>query len=55
VQLPGGPYAVTADSAGGPQQVTVPASATAASTVTVSTDGGRLQITPPGPSGAPAN
>jgi hypothetical protein len=48
VTLPGGPYAVTAESFGGAEQVTVPASPAAASTVSVSTDGGDLLISPPG-------
>jgi hypothetical protein len=52
VSLPGGPYAVTAESFGGPEQVTVPTSPSAASTVAVSTNGGQLQITP-SDSGAP--
>lgn len=46
--LPGGPYAVTAESFGGPEQVTVPTSPSAASTVSVITDGGGLRITPSG-------
>ena len=44
--LPGGPYAVRADSSGGPQLVSVPVSPTAASTVAVSTGGGELQVKP---------
>lgn len=44
--LPGGPYAVRADSAGGPELVSVPVSATAASTVAVRTGGGELQVKP---------
>jgi DUF4097 and DUF4098 domain-containing protein YvlB len=45
--LPGGPYAVTANSAEGPELVSVPVSPKAASTVTVSTSGGQLQVKPP--------
>jgi len=45
--LPGGPYAVTAESADGPELVSVPVSPTAASTITVSTGGGELQVKPP--------
>jgi len=45
--LPGGPYAVTADSASGPELVSVPVSPKAASTITVSTSGGELQVKPP--------
>ena len=45
--LPGGPYAVNANSAGGPELVSVPVSLKAASTVTVSTGGGELQVKPP--------
>jgi DUF4097 and DUF4098 domain-containing protein YvlB len=45
--LPGGPYAVTADSAGGSEVVSVPVSLTAPRTVSVSTSGGELQVKPP--------
>ena len=52
--LPGGPYAVSADSSGGPELVSVPVSPTAASTVAVSTGGGELQVKPPAAGGRPA-
>ncbi len=55
VSLPGGPYAVTAQSFGGPEQVTVPTSSSAASTVSVSTDGGQLQVVPSRAGDAPAS
>ena len=45
--LPGGPYAVSAQSLGGPVDVSVPVSQTAARTVSVSTTGGELQVKPP--------
>jgi hypothetical protein len=45
--LPGGPYAVSAQSLGGPVDVSVPVSMTAASTISVSTQGGELQVKPP--------
>ena len=48
MSLPGGPYAVTAQTFGGPELVTVPTSPSATSTVSVSTDDGQLQVTPPG-------
>lgn len=61
LELPGGPYAVTAESGGGPEQVSVlvgpdthgPSSASTAlaGIVSVTTDGGALQITPPGAGG----
>jgi hypothetical protein len=46
--LPGGPYAVNADSSGGPQSVTVPVSPASPRLITVSTDGGGLQVRPAG-------
>jgi hypothetical protein len=45
--LPGGPYTVSAQSGGGSADVSVPVSQTAASTVTVSTQGGELQVKSP--------
>lgn len=45
--LPGGPYAVTAQSAGGPELVSVPVDPASARTVSVSTSGGELQVKPP--------
>ena len=45
--LPGGPYTVNAHASGGPELVSVPVSPTAASTITVSTGGGELQVKPP--------
>jgi hypothetical protein len=44
--LPGGPYAVSAESFGGPVLVSVPVSATSARMISVSTDGGELQVKP---------
>jgi hypothetical protein len=49
VGLPGGPYAVSAESFGGAELVSVPVSPSAPSTVSVSTDGGELRVTPAGP------
>ncbi|HEY3881436.1 MAG TPA: hypothetical protein VGM12_22820 [Trebonia sp.] len=46
VAVPGGPYAVTADSSGSPQSVSVATSPGAASSISVSTEGGNLQIGP---------
>ena len=46
--VPGGPYAVTANSGGAPQTVSIATSPTAVRTISVSTDGGPLQITPAG-------
>jgi hypothetical protein len=44
--LPGGPYLVNADSAGGPQTVTVPVSPTSGHVITISTSDGQLQVKP---------
>lgn len=44
--LPGGPYAVTADSDGGPEMVSIATSTTASRSVTVTTGGGSLVIAP---------
>jgi hypothetical protein len=45
--LPGGPYAVSAGASGGPIDVSVPVSATAARSVSVNSGGGELQVKPP--------
>lgn len=45
--LPGGPYAVTAQSADGPELVSVPVDPASARTISVSTAGGELQVKPP--------
>jgi DUF4097 and DUF4098 domain-containing protein YvlB len=45
--LPGGPYDVSAQSAGGPELVSVPVSPSASSIIAVSTGGGELQVKPP--------
>jgi hypothetical protein len=57
VLVPGGPYAVTADSGGGTEGVTIPTSPTAKSTLTVITGGNALFIVPPsgGPAGVRGN
>jgi hypothetical protein len=52
VLVPGGPYALTADSGGGTEGVAIPTSPTAKSTLTVITGGGTLFIVPA--SGSPA-
>jgi hypothetical protein len=44
--LPGGPYLVNADSAGGPQTVAVPVSPTSGHVITISTSDGQLQVKP---------
>jgi hypothetical protein len=44
--LPGGPYAVSVESFGGPVDVSVPVSAKATRTVSVSSGGGELQVKP---------
>jgi Putative adhesin len=46
LSVPGGPYAVTADSGGGSQTLNIPTAPTAHHTLTVSTDGGPLEIVP---------
>jgi DUF4097 and DUF4098 domain-containing protein YvlB len=46
LSLPGGPYAVTAQSLGNPAEISVPVAPTASSTVSVTAEGGMLQITP---------
>ena len=47
LSVPGGPYSVTADSGGGPPPtVNIPTSPTARHTLTVSTEGGPLEIAP---------
>jgi hypothetical protein len=46
VFVPGGPYAVTVDSGGSAQSVLIPADPGAASSISVSTDGGNLAIGP---------
>jgi DUF4097 and DUF4098 domain-containing protein YvlB len=46
VSVPGGPYSVTADSGGGSQTVNVPTTPTAHHSLTVSTEGGPLEIVP---------
>jgi hypothetical protein len=48
VLIPGGPYALTADSVGAPEAVGIPTSPAAKSTLTVTTAGGALVIEPPG-------
>jgi hypothetical protein len=52
VLIPGGPYALTADSGGASQVVGIPTSPAATSTLTVTTGGSHLEIEPP--PGAPA-
>jgi hypothetical protein len=47
VLIPGGPYALTADSDGASQAVEIPTSAAATSTLTVTTGGNALLIEPP--------
>jgi hypothetical protein len=42
--VPGGPYAVFADSDGGPESVNVPVAATAPRSITITTGGGSLEI-----------
>jgi hypothetical protein len=44
--VPGGPYAVTADSDGGPETLGIAADPAAARSITVSSGGGALQISP---------
>ena len=44
--VPGGPYAVTADSQGGSQTVDIPTAPAAHRSLTVSTEGGPLEIVP---------
>ena len=44
--VPGGPYALTADSGGGPESVSIATTPTAPRSITVSTNGGPLQIAP---------
>ena len=46
VSVPGGPYSVTADSGGGSQTVSIPTAPTAHHALTVSTEGGPLEIVP---------
>jgi hypothetical protein len=46
VSVPGGPYSVTADGGGGSQTVNIPTAPTAHHTLTVSTEGGPLEIVP---------
>jgi Putative adhesin len=46
VSVPGGPYSVTADSGGGSQTVNVPTAEVAHHSLTVSTEGGPLEIVP---------
>ena len=46
VSVPGGPYSVSADSGGGSQTVNVPTAPVAHHTLTVSTEGGPLEIVP---------
>ncbi|MCW2932562.1 MAG: hypothetical protein JWM19_3524 [Actinomycetia bacterium] len=46
VVVPGGPYAVTADSGGGPEAMGIPTSPAAHSSLTVTTGGGSLAILP---------
>ena len=46
LSVPGGPYAVTSDSEGGSQTVDIPTAPTAHHTLTVSTEGGPLEIVP---------
>lgn len=46
VSVPGGPYSVTADSGGGSQTVDIPTAPAAHRTLSVSTEGGPLEIVP---------
>jgi Putative adhesin len=46
LSVPGGPYSVTADSGGGSQTLNIPTAPAAHHTLTVSTDGGPLEIVP---------
>jgi hypothetical protein len=46
LSVPGGPYAVTADSAGSTESVLIATSSSASRSINVSTDGGSLQIGP---------
>jgi hypothetical protein len=46
VNVPGGPYALTADSGGGPEIIAIPTDPSAARSITISTAGGPLQVTP---------
>jgi hypothetical protein len=53
VLIPGGPYAVTADSGGANEVVKIPTSASARATLTVTTGGGPLVIEPASDGGQP--
>jgi hypothetical protein len=46
MMVPGGPYAVTADSGGGPESVGIPTSPAARGSLTITTGGGSLAILP---------
>ena len=46
VSVPGGPYAVTTDSGGSPQSILIPTNPAAANTISITTDGGNLEIGP---------
>jgi hypothetical protein len=46
VSAPGGPYALTADSGGGPEVIAVATDPSAPRSLTISTAGGPLQVTP---------
>ena len=46
VNVPGGPYALTADSGGGPEIIAVATDPAAGRAITISTDGGPLQVGP---------
>jgi hypothetical protein len=48
LSVPGGPYAVTADSGGAPQQVGIATDPAASRSIRVVSDGGSLQIEPAG-------
>jgi hypothetical protein len=49
--VPGGPYALTADSDGGPETLGIPVSTTATRSITISTGGGMLVVGSPGTTG----
>ena len=49
--MPGGPYAVTADSGGGPESLAIATDPAARPTLTVSSGGGPLRIEPSGGAG----
>jgi hypothetical protein len=46
LSVPGGPYAVSADSGGSAESILVPVSSSATRAISVSTEGGNLQIGP---------